>query len=26
VRFRVDGRVSIRYQNRVDHLPPDFVT
>jgi broad specificity phosphatase PhoE len=26
VRFRHDGRVSIRYQNRVDHLPPDLVT
>jgi broad specificity phosphatase PhoE len=26
VRFRLDGRVSIRYQNRVDHLPPDLVT
>jgi broad specificity phosphatase PhoE len=26
VRFRPDGRVSIRYQNRVDHLPPDLVT
>ncbi len=26
VRFRPDGRVSIRYQNRVDHLPGDMVT
>jgi 2,3-bisphosphoglycerate-dependent phosphoglycerate mutase len=26
VRFRADGRVSIRYQNRVDHLPADMVT
>jgi len=26
VRFRPDGRVSIRYQNRVEHLPPDLVT
>ncbi len=26
VRFRTDGRVSIRYQNRVDHLPADMVT
>ncbi|MGE5602634.1 MAG: histidine phosphatase family protein [Nitrososphaerales archaeon] len=26
VRFRADGRVSIRYQNRVDHLPADLVT
>jgi broad specificity phosphatase PhoE len=26
VRFRADGRVSIRYQNRLDHLPPDLVT
>lgn len=26
VRFRPDGRVSIRYQNRVDHLSPDLVT
>ena len=26
VRFRPDGRVSIRYQNRVDHLPPNLVT
>lgn len=26
VRFRSDGRVSIRYQNRVDHLPADMVT
>ncbi len=26
VRFRSDGRVSIRYQNRVDHLPSDMIT
>jgi 2,3-bisphosphoglycerate-dependent phosphoglycerate mutase len=26
VRFRKDGRVSIRYQNRVTHLPDDMVT
>jgi len=26
VRFRANGRVSVRYQNRVDHLPPDLVT
>lgn len=26
VRFRMDGRVSVRYQNRIDHLPSDFVT
>ena len=26
VRFRPDGRVSVRYQNRVDHLPCDMVT
>jgi broad specificity phosphatase PhoE len=26
VRFRLDGRVSIRYLNRIDHLPPDLVT
>lgn len=26
IRFRVDGRVSIRYQNRVDHLPPDMIS
>jgi 2,3-bisphosphoglycerate-dependent phosphoglycerate mutase len=26
VRFRLDGRVSIRYQNRIDHLPSDLVT
>lgn len=26
VRFRLDGRVSIRYQNRIDHLPPELVT
>ena len=26
VRFRADGRVSVRYQNRIDHLPPDLVT
>lgn len=26
VRFRPDGRVSIRYQNRVDHLPADLIT
>lgn len=26
VRFRSDGRVSIRYQNRVDHLPAGMVT
>ncbi len=26
VRFRADGRVSIRYQNRVDHLPTDMIT
>ena len=26
VRFRLDGRVSVRYQNRVDHLPADLVT
>lgn len=26
VRLRPDGRVSIRYLNRVDHLPPDLVT
>lgn len=26
VRFRADGRVNIRYQNRVDHLPAGMVT
>ena len=26
VRFHADGRVSVRYQNRVDHLPADLVT
>jgi broad specificity phosphatase PhoE len=26
VRFRPDGRVSIRFQNRIDHLPADLVT
>lgn len=26
VRFRADGRLSIRYQNRVTHLPDDMVT
>lgn len=26
VRFRQDGRVSIRFQNRVEHLPPELIT
>ena len=26
VRFRPDGRVSIRFQNRVEHLPPEMIT
>ncbi len=26
VRFRPDGRVSIRFQNRVEHLPPELIT
>jgi broad specificity phosphatase PhoE len=26
VRFRADGRISLRYLNRVDHLPADMVT
>lgn len=26
VRFRPDGRLSIRYQNRVEHLPPEMIT
>ncbi len=26
VRFRADGRVSIRFQNRVAHLPPELIT
>ena len=26
VRFRPDGRVSFRFQNRVEHLPPELIT
>jgi hypothetical protein len=24
--FRGDGRLDVQYLNRVDHLPPDFVS
>ena len=26
VRYRPDGRISMRYQNRLNHLPPELVT
>lgn len=26
VRYRADGRISLRYQNRVGHLPPELVS